>query len=110
MTALVENLRALARHEHSDFTVAAEAADEIMRQRAIIKAEMLHWMKEASKHKRESGQRSDCAERDLERAKVAQRIIERINAAFAKRFCAECDFSTHDQDVTACPNCGGSVA
>ena len=42
-------------------------------------------------------------------------LRERVDAALAKacpskRFCAECDFSVFDQDVSVCPNCEGSVA
>lgn len=36
---------------------------------------------EAMKHKRPSGRHSDCAARDLDCAKVAQRILDKIDAA-----------------------------
>lgn len=38
---------------------------------------------------------------------MLDRIEATIDAAFAKRFCAECDFSTHDQDVTGLPELRG---
>ncbi len=38
------------------------------------------WLKAALKHKRPSGAHSDHAARDLERAKIAQNIMNRIEA------------------------------
>lgn len=49
--------------------------------RSIVEGEKAHWLKEALKHKRPSGRRSDCAVRDLERARIAQRILDKIDAA-----------------------------
>lgn len=49
--------------------------------RDIVAAEKAHWLKEAMKHKRPSGRHSDCAARDLDRAKVAQRILDKMDAA-----------------------------
>ncbi len=52
---------------------------------AIVQGEHDHWIKEALKHKRPGGRRSDCAERDLDRAKVAKRILEKLIAAAPTR-------------------------
>lgn len=45
--------------------------------------EHTHWMKEAAKHARQSGPNSDCAMRDRERARIAQRIADKLCAALA---------------------------
>jgi hypothetical protein len=47
---------------------------------AIAEAERTHWIKEATKHKRPGGYRSDHEQHDLERARIAQRIAEKIKA------------------------------
>ena len=47
---------------------------------AIAQAEYDHWIKEALKHKRPKGLRSDCENRDLERARIAKRILDKIAA------------------------------
>jgi hypothetical protein len=57
---------------------AAEAREAGLR--AIIGAEYDHWIKEALKHKRPGGQRSDHAQTDLERAKVVKRIVDKALA------------------------------
>ncbi len=47
---------------------------------AVVQAEYDHWIKEALKHKRPNGLRSDHAQADLERAKVAKRILDKLAA------------------------------
>lgn len=49
----------------------------------IVEAEKAHWLKEALKHKRPSGRPSECAARDLDRARVAQRILDKFAAIVA---------------------------
>ncbi len=44
----------------------------------IADTEYQHWIKEALKHKRSDGRRSDHANSDLERAKVARRIVDKL--------------------------------
>lgn len=46
---------------------------------AAAEAERDHWLKEAMKHKR-PGRRSDHEQSDLERARIAQRIMDKIAA------------------------------
>lgn len=50
------------------------------RRTEIVRGEYNHWLKEAARHKRPSGANSDHAARDLERAKVAQRILAKFVA------------------------------
>ncbi len=47
----------------------------------IAKREYEKWIKAALKHKRPAGLRSDYADRDLERAKIAKSIMDKIGAA-----------------------------
>jgi len=44
--------------------------------KAVATAEKERWLKAASKHVRADGRKSDCRERDLERARIAHRIEE----------------------------------
>lgn len=48
---------------------------------SIAETEYNHWVKEALKHRRPGGYRSDHAENDLERARIAQRIINKLKEA-----------------------------
>lgn len=50
----------------------------------IAKAEYDKWIKAALKHKRPGGLRSDYQQADLERAKIAKAIMDKIGAAMGK--------------------------
>lgn len=52
---------------------------------AVAEGEYDHWLKEAAKHKRPSGRNSDHAARDLERARIARRIADKLKAIPALR-------------------------
>ena len=54
--------------------------DEVGRMLAIVEGEKAHWLKEALKHRRPGGRRSDHAEADLERARIADRILVKFAA------------------------------
>lgn len=67
---------------------------------AIVQAEYDHWIKAALKHKRPAGLRSDHAQADLERAKVAKRILDKI-AALPPRHEAPAEGAGEDSPITA---------
>jgi len=46
----------------------------------IADGERLRWVKAAAKHTREDGRRSDYEQADLERARTAERIVEKMRA------------------------------